>query len=45
VAESDIVAAFKAGENLEALQARTRCGTNCGSCLPELKRLAAGVPA
>ena len=40
VAERDIVAAFKAGESLEALQTRTRCGTNCGSCVPELKRLA-----
>jgi len=45
VAERDIVAAFKSGESLDALQARTRCGTNCGSCLPELKRLAATVPA
>ncbi len=25
---------------LHALQASLRCGTNCGSCLPELKRLA-----
>ncbi|KAB2969024.1 nitrate reductase [Zoogloea sp.] len=40
VAEEDIAAAFRGGETLEALQARTRCGTNCGSCVPELKRLA-----
>ena len=26
-------------ERLAALQADLRCGTNCGSCLPELKRL------
>ncbi len=39
VSEDDIVAAFRAGESLDQLQARTRCGTNCGSCLPELKRL------
>ncbi|HMY48206.1 MAG TPA: molybdopterin-dependent oxidoreductase [Rhodocyclaceae bacterium] len=39
VSEEDIVAAFKNGDTLDALQARTRCGTNCGSCLPELKRL------
>ncbi len=26
-------------ERLAALQARHRCGTQCGSCLPELKRL------
>jgi assimilatory nitrate reductase catalytic subunit len=24
---------------LAALQSALRCGTNCGSCLPELKRL------
>ena len=41
VSEEAIVAAFRAGERLEQLQARTRCGSNCGSCLPELKRLAA----
>ncbi|GAA5177280.1 nitrate reductase [Niveibacterium umoris] len=42
VAERDIVAAFASGETLESLQARTRCGTNCGSCVPELKRLCTG---
>ena len=26
-----------AGERFQALQARLRCGTNCGSCVPELK--------
>ncbi|TVO62665.1 nitrate reductase [Denitromonas ohlonensis] len=41
VSEEAIVTAFHAGESLEQLQTRTRCGTNCGSCLPELKRLAA----
>lgn len=40
VAEEDIATAFRNGETLDALQARTRCGTNCGSCVPELKRLA-----
>ncbi|MBP8134214.1 MAG: (2Fe-2S)-binding protein, partial [Zoogloea sp.] len=39
VAEDDILSAFRAGESLDALQARTKCGTNCGSCVPELKRL------
>ena len=43
VAEEEIVAAFNAGESLDALQARTKCGTNCGSCLPELKRMVAGA--
>ena len=27
------------GERLQALQARLQCGTNCGSCVPELKAL------
>ncbi|MDM0113309.1 molybdopterin-dependent oxidoreductase [Variovorax sp. J22R133] len=26
-------------ERLDALQGRLKCGTNCGSCLPELKRM------
>jgi len=29
---------------LAQLQARLRCGTNCGSCVPELKRLARETP-
>ena len=43
VAEDDILAAFRGGESLDALQARTKCGTNCGSCVPELKRLKQSV--
>jgi assimilatory nitrate reductase catalytic subunit len=31
-------------ERLGALQAATRCGTNCGSCLPTLRRLVATTP-
>jgi len=27
-------------QRLAGLQQRLRCGTNCGSCLPELQRLA-----
>jgi len=41
VSEDTIVAAFQAGDSLEQMQARTKCGTNCGSCIPELKRIAA----
>ena len=26
-------------ERLAALQGALRCGTNCGSCIPELKRM------
>ena len=44
VSEDTIVAAFCAGESLDALQARTRCGTNCGSCVPELKRMQHATP-
>ena len=29
-----------AEQRVARLQAQLRCGTNCGSCLPELKRLA-----
>jgi assimilatory nitrate reductase catalytic subunit len=30
-------------DRLGALQAKLRCGTNCGSCVPELKRLVRAV--
>ena len=33
-----------ADARLATLQARLRCGTQCGSCLPELKRLVAAQP-
>lgn len=39
MAEDDILAAFRAGESLEALQTCTKCGTHCDSCVLELKRL------
>ena len=42
VAEPDIVAAITAGADLAALQATLKCGSECGSCVPELKRLLAG---
>ncbi len=42
VAEPDIVAAIAAGADLAALQATLKCGSECGSCVPELKRLIAG---
>ncbi|WP_416142037.1 molybdopterin-dependent oxidoreductase [Hydrogenophaga sp.] len=32
-------------ERLATLQASLRCGTNCGSCVPELKRLVRTTPA
>lgn len=39
VSEGDIAAAIEQGADLPALQARLGCGTECGSCVPELKRM------
>jgi assimilatory nitrate reductase catalytic subunit len=49
VTEPDIVTALadcagSPGERLAHLAARLKCGTNCGSCLPELRALAGKVP-
>ena len=33
------------GERLAALQAGLKCGTNCGSCVPELRALVEKIPA
>jgi assimilatory nitrate reductase catalytic subunit len=41
VGESSIRAALAAGASLEKLQQDFKCGTSCGSCVPELRRLAA----
>jgi assimilatory nitrate reductase catalytic subunit len=41
VSENEIRADLTAGLTLAALTEKRKCGTNCGSCLPELKRLAA----
>ena len=41
VAESQVRAAVAAGATLPELQKTLKCGTNCGSCVPELRRLAA----
>jgi assimilatory nitrate reductase catalytic subunit len=32
-------------ERLASLQGALKCGTNCGSCVPELKRMVRAVPA
>ena len=45
VSENEIRADLAAGLDLAALQGKSQCGTNCGSCLPELKRLAAQAVA
>jgi assimilatory nitrate reductase catalytic subunit len=41
VREGEIRAAVAAGADLARLQKDLRCGTSCGSCVPELRRLAA----
>jgi assimilatory nitrate reductase catalytic subunit len=33
-----------AGQRLQTLQAALRCGTQCGSCLPALRRMVADTP-
>ena len=38
VAEADIDSAIAAGASLSRVQKELKCGTNCGSCLPELRR-------
>jgi assimilatory nitrate reductase catalytic subunit len=45
VSESEILAEYKSGCDLKALQEKRKCGTSCGSCVPELKRLAHAVAA
>jgi assimilatory nitrate reductase catalytic subunit len=39
VSESSIKQAVAGGADLERLQAELKCGTSCGSCLPELRRI------
>ena len=39
VTESAIKARLAQGDSLPMLQSRLKCGTSCGSCVPELKRL------
>ncbi|MFN3545155.1 MAG: molybdopterin-dependent oxidoreductase [Thiobacillus sp.] len=43
VTEPAIVEAIGGGADLAALQAMLKCGTECGSCVPELKRLIAST--
>jgi assimilatory nitrate reductase catalytic subunit len=45
VSENEILAEYKAGCDLKMLQEKKHCGTSCGSCVPELKRLAHTVAA
>ncbi|MFZ2366796.1 MAG: molybdopterin-dependent oxidoreductase [Azonexus sp.] len=38
VGESEIAAALAAGADLDSLQQQLKCGTSCGSCLPEIRK-------
>ncbi|QWT44874.1 nitrate reductase [Azospira inquinata] len=42
VSESEIRAAIARGADVEGLKDQLKCGTSCGSCVPELKRMVAG---
>ncbi len=39
VSENEIIENIAIGADLLTLQAKLKCGTQCGSCVPELKRL------
>ena len=41
VSEDEIVSDLAAGLSLNELQQQRKCGTSCGSCVPQLKRLGA----
>jgi assimilatory nitrate reductase catalytic subunit len=41
VGEEEICAGIAAGQSMAQLQSALKCGTNCGSCVPELKQLLA----
>ncbi len=41
VTEAQITGLFGAGASLAGVQAQLKCGTSCGSCLPELRRMSA----
>ena len=41
VSEHEILAALEQGADLNGLQQELKCGTECGSCVPEIKRLIA----
>ncbi|WP_407279800.1 molybdopterin-dependent oxidoreductase [Aromatoleum evansii] len=41
VSESDIAAAIAGGAGFDALQDKLKCGTSCGSCVPEIRRMVA----
>ncbi|MBJ7549028.1 (2Fe-2S)-binding protein, partial [Pseudomonas sp. OA3] len=44
VSESAVCAGIARGLDLDGLKQELKCGTNCGSCVPEIKRLLAQQP-
>ena len=45
IAESEVREQFTAGLPFAEVQANLKCGTGCGSCVPELRRIASAVKA
>ncbi|WP_394354728.1 molybdopterin-dependent oxidoreductase [Aquipseudomonas alcaligenes] len=45
VSEDAVCAGIARGLDLNGLKQELKCGTSCGSCVPEIKRLLASVPA
>ncbi len=43
VSEDEIIADLNAGLDFAGLQEKRKCGTSCGSCVPELRQLLAGA--
>ena len=39
ISENEIIETIQLGADLPTLQSKLKCGTECGSCLPELRRL------
>jgi len=39
VAENEIIDTIRLGADFQTLQSKLKCGTQCGSCVPELKQL------
>jgi len=44
VSEADIKREIAAGADLAALQEKLKCGTSCGSCIPEIRRMLSIIP-
>ncbi|HEX5801977.1 MAG TPA: molybdopterin-dependent oxidoreductase [Azospira sp.] len=45
ITEAEVRAELAAGGSLDTVQDKLKCGTFCGGCLPDLKKMAAATPA